>query len=555
MAREPLTDWDNTKVNGLIAAGDHDAATSRIDAALEQVPGFLQARLARVRLLLSVGNPEDAATLSSVLADEVADNPWVWLLAVQAHAAAADAETAKAIFNDGSARLTLGDNLLTAALNDLLPALGGTEDQIAFLLEALKVVPDNRMLMLRLLTRAQMAGDVKLALDMLLRAESLGPLPDFAKRIQTQLLPHVVSMEAAADQLALNVQAGADDAETLCRLCRYAAAVGRFEQSQAALMRALELHPIEWRPLYRLNRVFLPARQDTAIFASLDKLRAEANVSNNWLLQFSFFALRLGETTIATDILERLTDDPVIRSTARDVLSALKATGEPGPRTGVTDDADVRVVRKEDAQGTLVVFGNFLGGISFIPDRYLDSLLADLPANVIYMRDPYGRVYLNGIPQLGPGEPATQQALRKLIGELGGGKVITLGNSASGYAALRSGLEIEADHVISLAGLLTPGKSEDEDPVHIRMGMEELFGKDPDAMDLRLTLAEKTATNLTLVVGGQYAPDMVRSRAAKNLGNATVHVMPDVASHHCALSAIADGTLMRLLNATFETKA
>ncbi|QEW22357.1 putative PEP-CTERM system TPR-repeat lipoprotein [Marinibacterium anthonyi] len=552
MTQDTLTDWDSAKINGLISSGEHDSATTQIDAVLEQRPSFLPARLAQIRLRMAAGDRAEASEMSLELADEVPDNPWVWLLAMQAHAATGDVETAKAIFDDGFDRLSPPDQVLSAALSALLPVLGGTKEQIAFLQEALKIRPDDQTLQIRLATRAHLAGDVKLSLDMLTKAEAQGPLPAFAQRVRTQLLPHLTSMDEAADELARQVDAGGEDAETLCRLCRYAAAAGRFEQSQTALLRALDLHPLEWRPLYRLNRIFLPAAQDAEIFAKLDTLRLEADTDRNWRLQFAFFALRVGETAIAQDVLQTLSDDPVVGPTARDLLAAVKATGEPHPRPEVIADDDVRVVRKDGAQGTIVVFGNFLGGISYVPDRYLDNLLADLPANVIYMRDPHGRVYLNGIPQLGPDEAAMQQALRDRLADLGGGRVVTMGSSASGYAALRAGLAIGADAVISLAGLITPGRGDEQDPLHNRMGMEELFGRDPEAMDLRPALAAKKATHLTLVIGAEYEPDIGRSRVAKDLDNATVHLMPGVTTHHSAIPAIADGTLVQLLTAALD---
>ncbi len=116
---------------------------------------------------------------------------------------------------------------------------------------------------------------------------------------------------------------------------------------------------------------------------------------------------------------------------------------------------------------------------------------------------------------------------------------------------MRAGLALRADEVISLAGFVTPGPAEQDDPFHIQQGFAEFFGDDVHAYDLRDALKAQPETRLVQIIGGDYAPDVARAKALAGVGNARVEIIPGVAMHHVALPAIADGTLRRLLQEAF----
>lgn len=543
--------WDSAVIDRMISEGNLDAAAEQIAIMLGQVPDFLPARLAEVRATLAQGDAARAIELAADLSSKRPENSWVWLANLQSLLAGARHQEAITLFLDGLNRLEFDESLMVTALNDLLTSVP-PKQQVSFLKSVHAQRPESTVVQLRLAMRAYASGDRGLAIDMLDRAEQAGPLPAYAARVKSQLLPFAGTMDAATDHLLSNWKAGVENVEILCRLCRFAAAAGRFDVTENALRRTLELYPLEWRSIYRLNRVFLSHAEDAAIFQQLAVLDATQKPGANWRLQFALFALRAGQEDFGRAALEGLAGDDATGPTARSLLAALDALGAAAPRAPVIADAHVRVVEKADARGTLIVFGGFLGGLSHVNDRYLDALLAKLPANIVYLRDPYARVYLNGIPDLGSDEHQMQSALLRLVAELGGGRLITMGGSAAGYAALRSGLAIGADKVISLAGFVTPGPVGQGEPIHSQRGMEELFETDLDTFDLCAALAAQPKTRLIQVIGGAYAPDVARAQALDGLDNAQVHVMQGVDTHHVALPAIADGTLRRLLENAFE---
>ena len=78
--------------------------------------------------------------------------------------------------------------------------------------------------------------------------------------------------------------------------------------------------------------------------------------------------------------------------------------------------------------------------------------LGRLPASLIYLRD-FRRVhFLAGIPELGQDREGTIRALRGMIGEIGGRRILCYGNSAGSFAALDYGAALGAEAVLAAAG-------------------------------------------------------------------------------------------------------
>lgn len=546
-ARIIPTEWESKVVDGMIAEKRFDVADTLIVRQLDQNSAHLPARLAEVRLAIAQAQNAKAVDLAAKLARDWPENPWAWNAHMTSLTRAGHREDAIDLFLTGLDRPEIDETMLSGVTGALLGTMPAQE-QISFLKAAIEKRPQSPHLMLRLAMRANVSGDYQLAIDMLKKVEKFQPLPSYAATVRSQLISLDVPMDEAVDWLHKKVEAGAQDTETLCRLCRLAAATGRFDLSVSSLRRALELHPQEWRSVYRLNRVFLPRAEDEVIFASLQRLANNTAPPPSWLLQYALFALRSGHENEGREALMRLVETDVAGPTARSLLAALDVLGTARPRPALLENNDVRIVQQKGAQGTILVFEGLIGGLSHIGTQHLDALLSDVPANVIYLRDPHGQFFLKGIPELGADEKSMQTALIRRTADLGAGKLVAIGGSASGYAALRTGLAIGADTVISLAGFVTPGAVDATEAEHVRRGMKEVFGANLDAFDLRPALRSNPGLQLTQVVGGSYAPDMTRLRAIDGIANARAIVLDGVDTHHVALPAVSDGTLKRLLN-------
>lgn len=540
------TVWDSVTINRNIVGKNYDAARDAISETLTKTPDHLPARLAQVRLAVATGDLPGAAALVDRLYGEVPDNHWVWLARLDVLAKTGQHEAAVQLFGDRLNEMGVAEATLSRSVGDLLASLP-LNQQVAILQRAVKHLPDNTSLQIRLAMRAHAIGYRALAIDMFRRAENKGVLPPYAVRARNQLLVFEGPVESAVERLVSEVEKGASDVETLCRLSRFAASAGQFDLAAKSLRKSLDLHPLEWRSIFRLNRTFLTREEDRDIFRQLEKLRRSNSPHASWLFQFSIFALRAGEDEIGLETVRSLSATESVGPTARQMLAALSVLAPAAPRDPVIADSHVRVVRKPSSRATIVVFGGLLGGLSYINDRYLDTLLATFQTNVIYLRDPHGRAFLKGVPGFGRDEGEMHDWLSGVLAELGSEAVVTVGGSASGYAAVRAGLAIGAGTVISLAGFVAPERAEPGEHAQVSQALLELFGSECEGVDLRPALQSRPDMRLVHVVGGSYAPDVSRARRLEGLPNARIVVLDDVNTHHVALPAVVDGTLKREL--------
>jgi hypothetical protein len=115
--------------------------------------------------------------------------------------------------------------------------------------------------------------------------------------------------------------------------------------------------------------------------------------------------------------------------------------------------SEVQVVPRRDARVVLLGFcgrGRIQGmGMSL---NLIHRWFGLLNAHVVYLRDYSRNNYDNGIGAFASDLGGTLRGLRDLIANLGVNRVVCYGSSLGGYGALRYGLELQAEAVLSFAG-------------------------------------------------------------------------------------------------------
>jgi pimeloyl-ACP methyl ester carboxylesterase len=222
------------------------------------------------------------------------------------------------------------------------------------------------------------------------------------------------------------------------------------------------------------------------------------------------------------------------------------------PRGIVNDPAqDVQFRRVEGAIGTVIVLAGVQGGLNYLPFALVDGLLARLPVNVVYLRDLNNRAFTAGVASLGPDANAMASGLRAIACQLGGQKVVTIGASVGGLAAVRAAVQMGAHAAISFAGPTTYGA----DPQDGEAALADGKG----ARDTIFTAFTRTETNLEDMIraapgtrvfqcfGARYAPDVANAEALRPLPNVVLVPVPDCADHFVIEHIIAGGEFDALL--------
>ncbi len=114
----------------------------------------------------------------------------------------------------------------------------------------------------------------------------------------------------------------------------------------------------------------------------------------------------------------------------------------------VNDPAsDLVVAEAPGARTVVLVFTGSNDGVSF-PLVLFDRYLAALGVTAIYLKDFNRLRFLQGVRSLGDyGE--TLAALRDRLDRLGAERLCVIGNCTGGFAAIRYGVELNADHILA----------------------------------------------------------------------------------------------------------
>lgn len=119
-----------------------------------------------------------------------------------------------------------------------------------------------------------------------------------------------------------------------------------------------------------------------------------------------------------------------------------------GPRS---KDAPIAVDFSSRSDVLLVAFGGLKGGIGRILPFEFFNLTKGIDTKKIYVRDLNLAWYHRGLPGIAKNIDGVAKHLKELVKKSGAKKVVVVGNSAGGYAALLFGYLIGADVVLAFA--------------------------------------------------------------------------------------------------------
>lgn len=149
-------------------------------------------------------------------------------------------------------------------------------------------------------------------------------------------------------------------------------------------------------------------------------------------------------------LLEHPKYDPLARGylASIDLLEAARAKGRPDI-PGWVSPAESSVLVREPASDTLVVMFVLPSSGLGLSLNGLHAMLSSTGVNALYLYDSQQVLHLAGTDRFGPGYQAMIDGIRALAAELGTRRLITVGGSATGYTAIRTALDLDADGALT----------------------------------------------------------------------------------------------------------
>ncbi|RAI00086.1 hypothetical protein DLJ53_20430 [Acuticoccus sediminis] len=516
---QPSTAERVAAVRQTLSAGSLDEAVTDARALLEAHPSDLRCRLLWAELLAAQDKRAEVVDYASSLLKQWPDNPWVLSRLVSAYVANGDADAALSLYRDKVEPSALPEADKTRIARNLAAANRSHPQALVILEQRLSAAPDDPALARDSASALFALGRLDEAVDRFERAARLAPLPAWAAFL------HVTSL-VQRRRLAGTVPVV--DAAILDCL---GDALKRFPDD-ALFVRAFNGLPIaspDWHRLYRLIRSHVsPAR-------------------TNGLLQFETAkaCLQAGEPETTRAILQGLDPASHWGTVAKPLLSVLDTLPDTVWQRARFDDdpaAEVQIVRREGARRTIVVFATLTGNFMMLPLACLDALLADVPANVVYLRDTVFGSAISGLRSLGPDISSTVSHLRRLIADLGAPELTMVGASVSGLSAIRYGARLGADRATCFGALTTVDPEFQGTPSRLQRTLR-VMQQDSAATerfdDVVTELAQAPGMGVEMFVGDACELDLKQAARLETIPQIHIHHEADVAHHYVALAMIA----------------
>ena len=98
----------------------------------------------------------------------------------------------------------------------------------------------------------------------------------------------------------------------------------------------------------------------------------------------------------------------------------------------------------------VIAFGGLAGEMGIPPWEFF-RILDGLPIQRVFVRDIEQVWYQAGVPGLGSSISSVEASLRDIINESGASRVVTVGNSAGGFASLLFGSMLRVDEILAVS--------------------------------------------------------------------------------------------------------
>ncbi|MEO8667139.1 MAG: hypothetical protein ABI399_01375 [Bauldia sp.] len=193
----------------------------------------------------------------------------------------------------------------------------------------------------------------------------------------------------------------------------------------------------------------------------------------------------------------------------------------------------------ERSDKDLVIAFSGKRGRLFLPLAVWLQYMSDSAVDLVLLQDPLLRFFSGGIPGYGANLAEVLARLGADMNLQGYRRILCLGGSAGGFAALRAGLIAKAANAVCLSGRMPNDGTSAGDTFAV--GLDELKG---------LKKADTAGTRMFCAFGAQYPADRAAAKAFAKAGKALLVPVEGVADHNVAFGLLKQKKLRGFLSET-----
>jgi len=282
------------------------------------------------------------------------------------------------------------------------------------------------------------------------------------------------------------------------------------------------------------------SRRSNSAIEDAEAIVADPSASFNKLFQAGFYLMAQNRLDGARAGLGRLLEHAKYGPLARgylasiDLLEEARAQGRPDV-SGWVSPAENSILVREPSSDTLVVGFTPPSGALGLSLNGVYAMLSSKGVNALFLYDSRQVFHLAGTDRFGAGYQAMLDGIRALAAELGTRRLITLGNSATGYTAIRVALDLDADGALAFGPVTLMLPAASYGVARSAYTLQRLIEHvRPMMKDLRpLVQAKQPRPRIEIYYSALNRRDRMHAGNLAGLQGVTLHPVPGIERHDC----------------------
>jgi hypothetical protein len=204
-------------------------------------------------------------------------------------------------------------------------------------------------------------------------------------------------------------------------------------------------------------------------------------------------------------------------------------------------ERDFQVVVREASKTVLLLFCGYTGDLG-LPLTVVHQWIGRLNASLIYLRDFRRRFFLDGVASLGSAREATVAELHRIVASLGAERIVCCGSSMGVFGALHYGLDLGADAVLCLAGVVNLDPELNAYTGYERRAIQMRAEMSDAPLDIRyLFETASTRPRVRFVYGADYWDDRIHAEYLGSLPCVSLQPIENFGEHNVIVELIRRG--------------